>query len=35
MTVFKDEADEREVKKKPRNTQKAEAGTFAREIFGF
>lgn len=34
MTAFKDEANGREVEKKPRITQKAEAGTFASEIFG-
>lgn len=34
MTVFKDEADGREVEKKPRMMQKAEVGTFASEIFG-
>lgn len=34
MTVFKDEADGWKVEKKPRITQKAEAGTFASEILG-
>jgi len=34
MTVFKNEADGWEVEKKPSITQKAEAGTFASEIFG-